>query len=182
MPAEGRENHLLKKGNSDAFFREKYLTKNTKLVFKHHLTIRAEKEYFCASVFSISCCLINQVNPVLICRLTIMPDPLDRVSQCAKFSKADFSIESCDIPCIILNLYAAFCPCNLHLTAPSLIIRLLITYPNAIICSLKTSIIIGSCYYIRRFIICTAVVIINRVTYFIVIYSDHSINIIFLRL
>ena len=29
MPAEGRENHLLKKGNSDAFFREKYLTKNT---------------------------------------------------------------------------------------------------------------------------------------------------------
>lgn len=30
MPAEGRENHLLKKGNSDAFFREKYLTKNSK--------------------------------------------------------------------------------------------------------------------------------------------------------
>ena len=30
MPAEGRENPLLKKGNSDAFFREKYLTKNTK--------------------------------------------------------------------------------------------------------------------------------------------------------
>lgn len=29
MPAEGRENHLLKKGNSDAFFREKYLTKNS---------------------------------------------------------------------------------------------------------------------------------------------------------
>ena len=29
MPAEGRENPLLKKGNSDAFFREKYLTKNT---------------------------------------------------------------------------------------------------------------------------------------------------------
>ena len=28
MPAEGRENPLLKKGNSDAFFREKYLTKN----------------------------------------------------------------------------------------------------------------------------------------------------------
>ena len=33
MPAEGRENHLLKKGNSDAFFREKYLTKNTQ---RHH--------------------------------------------------------------------------------------------------------------------------------------------------
>ena len=31
MPAEGRENPLLKKGNSDAFFREKYLTKNTML-------------------------------------------------------------------------------------------------------------------------------------------------------
>ena len=31
MPAEGRENPLLKKGNSDAFFREKYLTKNTGL-------------------------------------------------------------------------------------------------------------------------------------------------------
>ena len=31
MPAEGRENPLLKKGNSDAFFREKYLTKNTSL-------------------------------------------------------------------------------------------------------------------------------------------------------
>ena len=30
MPAEGRENPLLKKGNSDAFFREKYLTKNTR--------------------------------------------------------------------------------------------------------------------------------------------------------
>ena len=29
MPAEGRENPLLKKGNSDAFFKEKYLTKNT---------------------------------------------------------------------------------------------------------------------------------------------------------
>ena len=28
MPAEGRENPLLKKGYSDAFFREKYLTKN----------------------------------------------------------------------------------------------------------------------------------------------------------
>ena len=32
MPAEGRENHLLKKGNSDAFFREKYLTKNTNVI------------------------------------------------------------------------------------------------------------------------------------------------------
>ena len=32
MPAEGRENPLLKKGNSDAFFREKYLTKNTTLL------------------------------------------------------------------------------------------------------------------------------------------------------
>ena len=30
MPDEGRENPLLKKGNSDAFFREKYLTKNTR--------------------------------------------------------------------------------------------------------------------------------------------------------
>lgn len=29
MPAEGRENPLLKKGIFDAFFREKYLTKNT---------------------------------------------------------------------------------------------------------------------------------------------------------
>ena len=29
MPAESRENPLLKKGNSDAFFKEKYLTKNT---------------------------------------------------------------------------------------------------------------------------------------------------------
>ena len=28
MPAEGRENPLLKIGNFDAFFREKYLTKN----------------------------------------------------------------------------------------------------------------------------------------------------------
>ena len=32
MPAEGRENPLLKKGNSDAFFREKYLTKNRVIV------------------------------------------------------------------------------------------------------------------------------------------------------
>ena len=31
MPAEGRENPLLKKGNSDAFFREKYLTKNRRI-------------------------------------------------------------------------------------------------------------------------------------------------------
>ena len=31
MPAEGRENPLLKKGNFDAFFREKYLTKNSYL-------------------------------------------------------------------------------------------------------------------------------------------------------
>ena len=29
MPAESRENPLLKKGNSDAFFKEKYLTKNS---------------------------------------------------------------------------------------------------------------------------------------------------------
>lgn len=28
MPAESKENPLLKKGNSDAFFKEKYLTKN----------------------------------------------------------------------------------------------------------------------------------------------------------
>ena len=34
MPAEGRENPLLKKGNSDAFFREKYLTKNTYMADK----------------------------------------------------------------------------------------------------------------------------------------------------
>lgn len=33
MPAEGRENPLLKKGNSDAFFREKYLTKNIRVGF-----------------------------------------------------------------------------------------------------------------------------------------------------
>lgn len=33
MPAEGRENPLLKKGNFDAFFREKYLTKNTQKIF-----------------------------------------------------------------------------------------------------------------------------------------------------
>ena len=33
MPAEGRENPLLKKGNSDAFFREKYLTKNNRVEF-----------------------------------------------------------------------------------------------------------------------------------------------------
>ena len=32
MPAEGRENPLLKKGNSDAFFREKYLTKNKQVI------------------------------------------------------------------------------------------------------------------------------------------------------
>ena len=38
MPAEGRENHLLKKGNSDAFFREKYLTKNIGMVEHIHLT------------------------------------------------------------------------------------------------------------------------------------------------
>ncbi len=30
MPAESRENPLMKTGNSDAFFREKCLTKNTK--------------------------------------------------------------------------------------------------------------------------------------------------------
>ena len=29
MPAESRENPMLKKGNSDAFFKEKHLTKNT---------------------------------------------------------------------------------------------------------------------------------------------------------
>ena len=44
MPAEGRENPLLKKGNSDAFFREKYLTKNKHEVinFKQHIADRAE--------------------------------------------------------------------------------------------------------------------------------------------
>ena len=34
MPAEGRENPLLKKGNFDAFFREKYLTKNSSIAFQ----------------------------------------------------------------------------------------------------------------------------------------------------
>ena len=34
MPAEGRENPLLKKGNFDAFFKEKYLTKN-KIILVH---------------------------------------------------------------------------------------------------------------------------------------------------
>ena len=38
MPAEGRENPLLKKGNSDAFFREKYLTKNRKGEVAHSLS------------------------------------------------------------------------------------------------------------------------------------------------
>ena len=33
MPAESRENPLLKKGNSDAFFKEKYLTKNTQMFY-----------------------------------------------------------------------------------------------------------------------------------------------------
>ena len=40
MPAEGRENPLLKKGNSDAFFREKYLTKNTSSTEKEESTGR----------------------------------------------------------------------------------------------------------------------------------------------
>ena len=43
MPAEGRENPLLKKGNSDAFFREKYLTKNKRvrenLISQTHLVL-----------------------------------------------------------------------------------------------------------------------------------------------
>ena len=41
MPAESRENPLLKKGNSDAFFREKYLTKNRdgKQLFKESISM-----------------------------------------------------------------------------------------------------------------------------------------------
>ena len=42
MPAEGRENPLLKKGNSDAFFREKYLTKNTKDSRPGHFLLQVE--------------------------------------------------------------------------------------------------------------------------------------------
>ena len=57
-----------------------------------------------------------------------------------------------------------------------------IMYPSAVFCSLKSSIIVSSCYHIRRFIICAAIIIINRVTYFIIVYPDHSIDIIFLRL
>ena len=38
MPAEGRENPLLKKGNSDAFFREKYLTKNRCICVRNFMT------------------------------------------------------------------------------------------------------------------------------------------------
>ena len=34
MPAESKENPLLKKGNSDAFFKEKYLTKNRPEAFQ----------------------------------------------------------------------------------------------------------------------------------------------------
>lgn len=45
MPAEGRENHLLKKGNSDAFFREKYLTKNRYDHFAVHCRYRGSDIY-----------------------------------------------------------------------------------------------------------------------------------------
>ena len=40
MPAESRENPLLKIGNSDAFFREKYLTKNRRSSFGSGLSNR----------------------------------------------------------------------------------------------------------------------------------------------
>ena len=56
------------------------------------------------------------------------------------------------------------------------------TKVSVVFCSLKSPIIISSCDYIRRFIICAAIVIINRITYFIIVYQDHSIDIIFLRL
>lgn len=39
MPAESRENPLLKKGNSDAFFKEKYLTKNIDKLSRKRLPI-----------------------------------------------------------------------------------------------------------------------------------------------
>ena len=62
---------------------------------------------------------------------------------------------------------------------PLLMIRFSITYPRAVFYSLKSSIIVSSCYHIRRFIICAAIVIINRITYFIIVYPNHSINVIF---
>ena len=43
MPAEGRENPLLKKGNSDAFFREKYLTKNMQVPFPNGFIWKQEE-------------------------------------------------------------------------------------------------------------------------------------------
>ena len=43
MPAEGRENPLLKKGNSDAFFREKYLTKNNGVYQLDHAVTATQK-------------------------------------------------------------------------------------------------------------------------------------------
>lgn len=45
MPAESRENPLLKKGNSDAFFKEKYLTKNKKKKYLYHKRQSLYKKY-----------------------------------------------------------------------------------------------------------------------------------------
>lgn len=53
MPAEGRENHLLKKGNSDAFFREKYLTKNKYFSEDDTLLCSLDRVFDDATVFMI---------------------------------------------------------------------------------------------------------------------------------
>ena len=50
MPAESRENPLLKKGNSDAFFKEKYLTKNNYSYFLYHRISRVLAHVFAQAI------------------------------------------------------------------------------------------------------------------------------------
>lgn len=146
---------------------------------------------------------ISQIDTLSMCREPMIVSFPNRSAIIFSASSLNFFTSSSPLPIqisrlIFLHYTIRLFPCHFisssyekraehHLSTlfPNTLHALLshtISLPNAIICSLKSSIIIGSCYYIRRFIICTAVVIINRVTYFIIIYSDHSINIVFLRL
>ena len=68
MPAESRENPMLKKGNSDAFFKEKHLTKNRRA----DLSLQFIQESSTESVAQISIVEMMSLAPESIVAVTAL--------------------------------------------------------------------------------------------------------------
>lgn len=55
-------------------------------------------------LFTISGCPVDQAEPVLICLLSLIPDPADKIRICIKSAQTAFSVKPCDSSVVILNL------------------------------------------------------------------------------